>query len=113
MTKMTEDQVREYAGLILEFQDDDKAKSGVGQLTTFKELGFVGKLNSKKPDGWYLPKTTTKPAIVLETKKEKENFTPSDFDQIIEYINKVQTKYDKVIGILWSYTIKVDRNYVL
>ncbi len=103
MVKLTEDQVREQAGIILDFQDDEKAKSGVGQLTTFKQLGFTGKLNSKKPDGWYFPNLTTETAIILETKKEKDKFTQADFSQIIEYIWKVQTKFEKVVGILYKH----------
>lgn len=103
MKQLTEDEVRQEAGDILDFQDDENAKSDVGQLTTFKQLGFTGKLNNKKPDGWYLPNVITNPAIILETKKEKDKFTQADFSQIIEYIGKVQTKYDKVIGILYKH----------
>lgn len=50
----TEDQVRDSAGQILELRSDNGVVSGVGQLTTFNQLGFKGK--NKKPDGWYLPK---------------------------------------------------------
>lgn len=49
----TEDEVRSQACDILEFIDDDKSKSGVGQITTFNMLGFSKVLD--KPDGWYLP----------------------------------------------------------
>lgn len=103
MAKMTEDEVREYAGTILDFQNDSDATSGVGQLTTFKQLGFTGKLNNKKPDGWYLPKLSTQPAIILETKKESGDFSKADFNQIAEYIKKTETKYEKVIGILYKH----------
>ena len=67
MALKTEDEVRNEAGVILGFTDNNgvnienqKVISGVGQLTTFIELGkrlniakFVG--YSDKPDGWYLP----------------------------------------------------------
>lgn len=78
MVTKTEDQVRDEAGRILEFKNSDIAISGVGQITTFNQLGFLGVLD--KPDGWYLPKIKTLPAIILETKAEKvdriENIEP-------------------------------------
>ena len=41
MTYKTEDQVRDEAKRILKFDDDDNtAKQGTGQITTFKQLGF-------------------------------------------------------------------------
>lgn len=67
MAFRTEDQVRNEAGITLGFIDSSgnnfdtsEYLSGVGQLTTFIQLGsklgttdFVG--ISDKPDGWYLP----------------------------------------------------------
>ncbi len=40
--------------------------AGVGQLTSFNQLGFKGVKD--RPDGWYLPKDTGLPAIILEVK---------------------------------------------
>lgn len=40
MKNMTEDEVRDYAGKILGFEDSESTRSGVGQLTTFNQLGF-------------------------------------------------------------------------
>ena len=37
---------------------------GVGQLTTFNQLGFTGVAD--KPDGWYLPDNHADTAVVLE-----------------------------------------------
>ena len=51
---MTEDVVRDMARDILGLADSDIARAGVGQLTTFNQLGFPGVAD--KPDGWYLPK---------------------------------------------------------
>ena len=63
----TEDEVREMAGYILGFKEEIKnVKAGVGQLTTFNQLGFKGV--NDKPDGWYLPDNTNDPAIILEAK---------------------------------------------
>ena len=39
----TEDEIREMAGYILGFKEEIKnVKAGVGQLTTFNQLGFKG-----------------------------------------------------------------------
>ena len=40
--EMTEDEVRDLAGKILKFENTDKVQSGVGQLTSFNQLGFNG-----------------------------------------------------------------------
>lgn len=45
---MTEDEVRDKAREILSW-DSIGVTAGVGQLTTFNQLGFKGKLD--KPDG--------------------------------------------------------------
>ena len=49
-SRVSEDVIRQNAGALLKFQDSKYAKSGVGQITTFNELGFSGV--NKKPDGW-------------------------------------------------------------
>lgn len=64
--KLTEDAVRDKARDILGFKDKDGVRSGVGQLTTFNQLGFTSVID--KPDGWYLPDNHADTAIVLETK---------------------------------------------
>lgn len=48
---LTEDQVRDKAKDILSFEDTETAKSGVGQLTSFKKLGFTGEGSNNRPDG--------------------------------------------------------------
>ena len=63
---MTEDEVRDKARELLGFTDSDEAQCGVGQLTTFNQLGFPGV--SDKPDGWYLPNNPMDTALILETK---------------------------------------------
>lgn len=104
----TEDEVRTYAGQILGFQDTANCKSGVGQITTFKQLGFKGDGANHKPDGWYLPKDTTQVAIVLETKSsDKKLNTSAIIEELLYNMNVVHTKYKNVIGILynWNETI--------
>lgn len=64
--RLTEDEVRDLARSILGFGDREGVRSGVGQLTTFNQLGFLGVAD--KPDGWYLPNNRADVAIVLETK---------------------------------------------
>ena len=99
MNNMTEDEVRDLAGRILKFENTDKVQSGVGQLTSFNQLGFSG--IKDRPDGWYLPKNIEEPAIILEAKNSNqrlENF----LDEVIKNCNIVSTKYNKVIGILYN-----------
>lgn len=62
----TEDQVRDIARLKLHLEETESAKAGVGQLTSFNQLGFRGVKD--RPDGWYLPNETHYPALVLEVK---------------------------------------------
>lgn len=97
----TEDQVRDAAKKILEFEDDGEAISGVGQITTFNQLGITG--NNKKPDGWYLPHDIRSTAIVLETKASSVDIdTKKCVDEIREYGTIIMEKYDNVIGILYN-----------
>ena len=100
--KRTEDQVRDFAKIILGFDKLEKdVEQGTGQITTFNELGFKG--YNKKPDGWYLPKNKTLPAIILETKSEKEDITLQKWvDELIRNCNIVLTKYEHVVGILYN-----------
>lgn len=106
--EMTEDEVRDLAGKILKFEDSDMAISGVGQLTSFNQLGFLGVKD--RPDGWYLPKNLENPAIILEVKGTKTNINNFDYE-IIKNCNIVLTKYKKVIGILYNgVNIKVFKN---
>ena len=71
MIELTEDEVRNSAGGILGFTiigpngeminvDTEQIHSGVGQLTTFIQLGKKLKISEfngfrDKPDGWYFP----------------------------------------------------------
>lgn len=106
--EMTEDEVRDLASKILKLEDSDTAISGVGQLTSFNQLGFSGVKD--RPDGWYLPKNLENPAIILETKGSKTNINNYDYE-IIKNCNIVLKKYKKVIGILYNGVhIKVFKN---
>lgn len=50
----TEDQVRDEAKIILGFDDnEDNVQQGTGQITTFNQLGFEGKMTSQT-DGTFL-----------------------------------------------------------
>ncbi|WP_267523178.1 HsdM family class I SAM-dependent methyltransferase [Campylobacter sp. MG1] len=103
MSYKTEDEVRDEARKILKFDDDEKGvKQGVGQITSFKQLGF--KVGTKdKPDGWYLPNNKVKVAIVLSTKSEKEDIDKDDWIKDIEkYTNTILSQYKKVVGILYN-----------
>ena len=97
--EMTEDEVREEARKILKFKNTSDVIAGVGQLTSFNQLGFRGVKD--RPDGWYLPKNTQLPAIILETKNSKQILN-NHIDEIVKNCNIALTKYNKVIGILYN-----------
>ena len=98
----TEDQVRDYAKIVLGFDDiEENVQQGTGQITTFNQLGFKG--NSNKPDGWYLPNDTGAVAIVLETKAEKVDLSNDKWvEELLKNIAIVRKKYSNVIGILYN-----------
>lgn len=100
----TEDEVRDEARILLNLTDnEDKIKSGVGQLTSFSSLdNYYFKGISKRPDGWYLPDDREKTAIILETKASDELLNEENENQIKDYIKITQKKYKKVIGILYN-----------
>ena len=115
MPLRTEDQVRNEAGITIGFIDTNGNNvettdyiSGVGQLTTFIQLGtklgttdFAG--ISDKPDGWYLPFNQNGVAIVLETKSEKEDLLKKKWEkELVKNIEILQKHYSKVVGILYN-----------
>lgn len=106
----TEDEIRESAGFILGFKEEIKnCKAGVGQLTTFNQLGFKG-INDK-PDGWYLPDNPNDPAIILEAKSSSIDLKEKQIEEIKKNCTIVLTKYKNVVGILYNgFDIKVFRN---
>lgn len=99
---LTEDEVREVAGKILGFNKIKNVKCGVGQITTFNQLGIKGKGKDKKPDGWYLPKDKGAIAIILETKNSKEDIGKKKWiDEIKQNCQIViDAGYTHVIGLL-------------
>ena len=110
MEQFTEDQVRDKAKEILGFGNVENVETGVGQLTTFNQLGFKG--ISDKPDGWYLPNDKKQVAIILETKNSKEDVSKQKWkDEILKNIKIVLKKYKKVVGILYNgYDFAVFKN---
>ena len=98
----TEDQVRIEARNILGFDDgEENVQQGTGQITTFNQLGFNGKID--KPDGWYLPKEHNEVAIILETKSEKEDLSKEKWvTELFKNVAIVKTKYNKVVGLLYN-----------
>lgn len=98
--RMTEDEVRDLARGILGFEDKDGVRSGVGQLTTFNQLGFAGVTD--KPDGWYLPDNHADVAMVLETKASYIALGDKQADEIMKNIKIIESQYKKVVGILYN-----------
>lgn len=99
---LTEDEVREAAGKILGFNKTKNVKCGVGQITTFNQLGIKGKGKDKKPDGWYLPKDKGAITIILETKNSNEDIGKKKWiDEIKQNCQIViDAGYTHVIGLL-------------
>lgn len=102
--QMTEDEVRDFARIKLEFDIyEADVQQGTGQITTFKQLGFNCNNNTHKPDGWYFPDDTNKVAIVLETKSEKQDLTNIKWvEELLKNIEIANTKYKYVVGILYN-----------
>lgn len=98
--KMTEDQVRDKAQDILGLTDKDGVRAGVGQITTFNQLGFPGVAD--KPDGWYLPKNKAEVAVVLETKATHIELKKTQVNEVLKNVRIMQEQYDKVVGILYN-----------
>ncbi|MBQ6209188.1 MAG: N-6 DNA methylase [Prevotella sp.] len=97
---LTEDQVRDQAKRILELEDTETARAGVGQITTFNQLGFKG-INDK-PDGWYLPHETNFTALILETKAENHPLGERDRQELLKNCGICKKKYAHVVGILYN-----------
>ena len=97
---LTEDEVRDIARDILGFKDRPGVVSGVGQLTTFNQLGFPGV--SDKPDGWYLPENYADTAVVLETKANKINLGKAQVDEVLKNVRIIEKKYKHVVGVLYN-----------
>lgn len=107
----TEDEVRDSAKILLGFDKvEANVKQGTGQITTFNQLGFKGIID--KPDGWYFPDDRTLPAIILETKSEKEDISSLKWEnEPKKNIGIVNKKYKNVCGILYNgVDVKVFKN---
>lgn len=111
---LTEDEVRDGytdnkgfhrgAKQILGFDiPEPDIQQGTGQITTFKQLGFICEKNNHKPDGWYLPNALHQVAIILETKSEIQDIDEQKWvDELLCNIRIANTKYKKVVGILYN-----------
>ena len=97
---LAEDAVRDLARSVLGLTDRESVKAGVGQLTTFNQLGFPHVL--RKPDGWWLPENKSEVAMILETKATRVPLGQKWVDDIIEDIHIVESRYEKVVGILYN-----------
>lgn len=101
---LTEDEVRETAGKILGFTKVKNVKCGVGQITTFNQLGIKGGGKDKKPDGWYLPKDKGAIAIVLETKNSNEDIGKK------KWINEIKQNCQIVMDAGYTHVIAILHN---
>ena len=99
-TVYTEDQVRDMARARLHLEETESALAGVGQLTSFNQLGFRGVKD--RPDGWYLPNETHYPALVLEVKGSNVNLGNKEREELKKNIRIVKTHYEHVVGLLYN-----------
>lgn len=97
---MTEDQVLDKAKTILGLENTETARAGVGQLTSFVELGFSGNLG--RPDGWYLPNDRVFSAIVLEVKRSRTSLREPQIKELLRNCDVVASQFKKVVGILYN-----------
>lgn len=102
MTYVGEDQVRNAAGLILGFDEEEaEVQQGYGQIMPFSRLGFP-KVQDK-PDGWYLPDNTAMPAIIAEFKGTHHSLDNDAWvTELKKNVDIVLTKYEQCIGILYN-----------
>lgn len=113
---LTEDQVRDQAQSILQFHDTNDVVAGVGQLTSFNQLGqklprHPWKSNNDKPDGWYLPEDKNKPALILETKAEGKDLEGHPTEELKKNLKYALDYYQEVLGILYNgQDVKIIRN---
>lgn len=98
--RLTEDEVRDKARVILHLENSETVLAGVGQLTSFNQLGFNGVKD--RPDGWYLPYETNFPAIILEVKASSVRFGDKERDELFKNVAIVKTKYKHVVGLLYN-----------
>ena len=98
--QLTEDEVRDKARDILGFTDKKGVRAGVGQLTTFNQLGFTGVAD--KPDGWYLPDNHADTAVVLETKSSKIALGEKQVNEVLKNVRILEEQYNHVVGILYN-----------
>lgn len=100
MERLTEDMVRDKARSILGFEHKDTGKSGIGQLTTFNQLGFKG--ISDKPDGWYFPDNHMDTALILEVKASNIELGDKQVEELLKNVKITQKQYKNVVGILYN-----------
>ena len=109
---LTEDQVSERAKTILHLEETESAKAGVGQLTSFNQLGFAGVKN--RPDGWYLPNEVSYPAIILEVKASNVKLGSKERNELLRNVGIVRSRYTHVVGLLYNgYELEVYKDDVL
>lgn len=97
---LTEDQARDKARDVLGLNGSPDAVEGVGQLTTFNQLGFPG--ISDKPDGWHLPHNHADVALVLEVKASKVALGDKQVEELLKNVRIVSERYERVVGVLYN-----------
>ena len=82
-------------------EETESAKAGVGQLTSFNQLGFRG--IKDRPDGWYLPNETYYPALVLEVKSSNIKLGDKEREDYFKFLKSGGSRYPieslKIAGV--------------
>lgn len=106
----TEDTVRQTTAMLLNLYPQNNVIAGVGQLTSFKQLGQqlkpedpFWKNEANRPDGWFLPTTSLQAALIFEFKNSNQDISDTSIqNEIKNNITIANTVYQKIIGILYN-----------
>lgn len=106
----TEDTVRQTTAMLLNLYPQRNVIAGVGQLTSFKQLGQqlkpedpYWKSEANRPDGWFLPTTSLQTALIFEFKNSNQDISDTSIqNEIKNNITIANTVYQKIIGILYN-----------
>lgn len=107
---ITEDIIRQTTAMMLQLYPTNNTIAGVGQLTSFKQLGQtlnsdnpVWKNEANRPDGWVLPRNSNKSALVFEFKNSQQDLSNSDIqNELKTNMTIANTVYNTVIGVLYN-----------
>lgn len=94
---LTEDEVRRLADSRLNMVASNDMVAGTGQITTFNQLGarlgMTFNAANDKPDGWWLPRDKSQPAMIAEFKESDKDITTAKC--VDELRKNVRTAFER------------------